>query len=214
MQTVRLFFQKQDEAAYISHLDLQRVMARALRRSGLPVWYSQGFNPHIYMSFSLPLPLGQESVCESVDFKTESEQNNFSDYLPALNAALPKGIHATHIAPPKHKAAEISAAAYRILYNATFEQLQKTLQKYALLTEAPVIQQKKKTRQTLDLKQEITNLTLGEEGVLSAVFPAGSEKNLNPQLFVSFLEEQFYLPKNAAKIIRDEVLIHTGAAFC
>ena len=61
MTTVRLRFTKTGEAAYISLLDLQRVMQRAFKRSGLPVWYTQGFNPHIYMTFAAPLALGQES---------------------------------------------------------------------------------------------------------------------------------------------------------
>ncbi len=55
MTTVRVWFTKTGEASYISLLDLQRVMQRALKRSGLPVWYTQGFNPHIYMTFAAPL---------------------------------------------------------------------------------------------------------------------------------------------------------------
>ena len=53
MITVRIRFEKTGEAAYISLLDLQRVFHRILKRSGLPVYYTQGFNPHIYLSLSL-----------------------------------------------------------------------------------------------------------------------------------------------------------------
>ena len=53
MITVRISFKKRDEASYISLLDLQRVMQRVLKRSGLPVWHTLGFNPHIYMTLSL-----------------------------------------------------------------------------------------------------------------------------------------------------------------
>ena len=73
LQIIRVYFTKTGEASYISLLDLQRVMQRALKRSGLPVWYTLGFNPHIYMTFAAPLSLGQESLCETVDFKTEAE---------------------------------------------------------------------------------------------------------------------------------------------
>ena len=52
MITVRIRFEKTGEAAYISLLDLQRVFHRILKRSGLPVYYTQGFNPHIYLSFA------------------------------------------------------------------------------------------------------------------------------------------------------------------
>ena len=47
MITVRISFEKKNEASYISLLDLQRVMQRVLKRSGLPVWHTLGFNPHI-----------------------------------------------------------------------------------------------------------------------------------------------------------------------
>ena len=73
MTTIRVWFTKTGEASYISLLDLQRVMQRALKRSGLPVWYTLGFNPHIYMTFAAPLSLGQESLAETVDFKSEAE---------------------------------------------------------------------------------------------------------------------------------------------
>ena len=43
-----------NEASYISLLDMQRVMQRVLKRSGLPVWHTLGFNPHIYMTFACP----------------------------------------------------------------------------------------------------------------------------------------------------------------
>ena len=68
-QKVRLFFTKLDRAKYISHLDMNRCMSRALKRSGLPVWYTGGFNPHMYLTFPLPLSLGCESVYECVDLK-------------------------------------------------------------------------------------------------------------------------------------------------
>ena len=55
MTTIRIFFEKCGEAAYISLLDLQRVFHRMLKMSSLPVYYTQGFNPHIYLSFTCPL---------------------------------------------------------------------------------------------------------------------------------------------------------------
>ena len=63
----RIFYRKTGRAKYISHLDLARCMQRAVKRTGLPVWYTVGFNPRLYLGFALPLPLGQESVCETVD---------------------------------------------------------------------------------------------------------------------------------------------------
>ena len=73
MIDIRLGFSKTDRAAYISHLDCNRLFQRAFKRSGLPVWYTQGFNPHVYLTFPLPLSLGTESLCETVDFRLTEE---------------------------------------------------------------------------------------------------------------------------------------------
>ena len=77
MITVRIRFRKVGEAAYISLLDLQRVFHRILKRSGLPVYYTQGFNPHIYLSFACPLSLGQESICECCEVKPRQKTRIF-----------------------------------------------------------------------------------------------------------------------------------------
>ncbi len=81
-------FEKIGPAAYISHLDLQRVMGRALRRAKAPIKYSQGFNPHVLMSFATALSVGCESVCEILDLPLEYEDKTLPQ---TLNANLPRG---------------------------------------------------------------------------------------------------------------------------
>ena len=114
MTTVRIFFEKRGESAYISLLDLQRVFHRLLKISGLPVWYTQGFNPHIYLSFSCPLSLGQESLCESCEVKTEREQIDGEDWKNVLQPLMPRGIRITKVAPVVEKVGEIATASYQI----------------------------------------------------------------------------------------------------
>jgi radical SAM-linked protein len=58
---------KKGRAKYTSHLDMQRCMMRAVRRARIELWYTEGFNPHPYVTFALPLPLGVESDGEPVD---------------------------------------------------------------------------------------------------------------------------------------------------
>ena len=69
MREVRLKFSKTGQAKYISHLDTNRVFSRAFSRAKINLWYTEGFNPRPYMSFSLPLSLGVESLCENVDIR-------------------------------------------------------------------------------------------------------------------------------------------------
>ena len=75
----RLTFAKKGRARYISHLDLMRAMQRAIKRAGVPIWYTQGFNPHSYLMFPLALPLGTESEVEVLDIAL-----SLLDRAPAL----------------------------------------------------------------------------------------------------------------------------------
>ena len=67
MRNVRIRFSKTGRARYISHLDLSRVMQRSLRRAGIPLWYTEGFNRHPYVTFAAPLSLGFEGLQETMD---------------------------------------------------------------------------------------------------------------------------------------------------
>ena len=61
MYKVRLKFEKKEYSSYISHLDLMQTLQRSLIRAALPVKYTSGFNPHIYLSILVPLSTGYQS---------------------------------------------------------------------------------------------------------------------------------------------------------
>jgi radical SAM-linked protein len=84
-------FEKREALRFISHHDLMRVFELALRRSGLPVAHTQGFNPHPKVSFALALPLGVESLDEIVDIDLEGEPEPQS-VLQTLADQMPKGL--------------------------------------------------------------------------------------------------------------------------
>ena len=161
MITIRSTFEKKAEASYISLLDLQRVMQRVLKRSGLPVWHTLGFNPHIYMTFACPLSLGQESLCECVDVKTEAEAPDFAQWQSALNAIMPAGIYVTQVAPVEMKADSIAYACYQVRCPAS---AQPVLEAYNALPAALVEKKSKRDVKTLDLKEYIPALDWTEEG--------------------------------------------------
>lgn len=214
MRTIRLRFTKTSEAAYISHLDLQRVMARALRRSGLPVWYSQGFNPHIYLSFALPLPLMQESEVEAVDFKTEAEDESFASYILPLNRALPKGITALSIMPPVHTSAEIAYAEYLFFYDAQMCEIEHWAKEYARLPQANVVRRTKRNEQVEDLKMHVPSLDVDEGcNALRIILPAGNPININPELLADFLQESLVGAKAPARILRSQIFTNQYDVF-
>ena len=119
MLRVRLLFEKTGPARYISHLDLTRTFQRAFRRADLPLSYSEGFNPHPYLSVARPLPVGVSSFCELLDFGLEDNARctmhnaQFDNTLPGqISAALPIGLRVTGAYPAARKFQEIAWAVY------------------------------------------------------------------------------------------------------
>ena len=197
MITVRISFEKKNEASYISLLDMQRVMQRVLKRSSLPVWHTLGFNPHIYMTFACPLSLGQESMCECVDVKTEAEAPDFEQWKTALNAIMPAGIVVTKVAPVEMKADLIAYACYEVRYPAARKA---ALEAYNALESVPVEKKSKRKVKTVDLTEE------GEQVRFSICLPASQELTLNPALLTAALEETFGVPAAEASILRTHFL--------
>ena len=181
-------------------------MIASLKRSGLPVWHTLGFNPHIYMTFACPLSLGQESECECVDVKTEAEAPDFEQWKAALNAIMPAGIVITHVGPVQMKADLIAYACYRITYPAAAAA---ALDQYNALESAPVEKHGKKGNKIIELKDHIPQVEYTTEGDslhIELCMPAAQELNLNPSLLTGFLEEKFGLPAVSANILRKKFL--------
>ena len=106
MDKLRLKFAKTGRAVYISHLDLMRTMQRVFFRAGLPLRYSEGFNPHARISIILPLQVGVSSVCEYMDFWL-TEDVDPQTISARLNASMPEGIEALEVYPAVRKGAEL-----------------------------------------------------------------------------------------------------------
>ncbi len=93
-------FSKGDEVKYISHLDIQRLFQRALRRAKLSCAYSQGFNPHMLISFACALPVGVCSNAEYVEVQLEKYVHPL-DAMRMLNDVLPNGVRILNATEPK-----------------------------------------------------------------------------------------------------------------
>ena len=81
-------FEKGFALRHIGHLDLMRTIQRALRRSNLPIRYSNGFNPHIQLSFAAPLSVGVVGLRELMDVPVEDSCRP-EQFVRAMNEALP-----------------------------------------------------------------------------------------------------------------------------
>lgn len=116
MYKVRVLFQKDEPACYISHLDLMKALQRSLRRAALPVRYSEGFNPHIILSILVPLSTGYRSRYELCDFDLTCDElpSNIQD---RLNAALPSGLRVLRIGQAVRPVAQAVLSDFEIVWH-------------------------------------------------------------------------------------------------
>ncbi len=106
MTNCRILFEKTGRAIYISHLDLMRTITRAFIRAGIKIKHTEGFNPHPYMTFALPLSVCVESTCELVDFVLMNDMPE-DELVSKLNEKLPDGIKMLKAYSPERKFKEI-----------------------------------------------------------------------------------------------------------
>lgn len=192
MRNVRVFFEKKDMAKYISHLDLMRCFERAVKRAEIAIWYTEGYNPHAFMTFSFPLSLGVESYCELVDMRLTDETSD-EEVAERLNAMLPDGIRIVRVAQPVHKAEEIAFARFEITLNTlknekVADAVSKALAGDCIAAQKKAKQGRKKILKEINLKDNIKSAdvrTLNDAVLLTVVLTAGSSDNINPSLLVN-----------------------------
>lgn len=110
---IRAEFYKVGSLQYISHLDLVRTMTRNITRAGIPAWYSQGFNPRLKITFSLPLSIGTQSECEFFDIKL-TEDMPLDEVKNRINAALTEEMQIVDVYQSERKFSDIMWAEYEI----------------------------------------------------------------------------------------------------
>lgn len=193
MKNVRVFYRKSGPCKYISHLDTNRVMIRAIGKSALNIWRTEGFNQHAYITFALPLSLGFASECESMDFRILDDDEDLSAIPARLNACLPDGIEVYRCAEAVHKPAEIDSAKYAIVLEPmkddeiSFEELSEKLDAFLGLPEIIVPKKTKKGMKDVDIRPYILDCERreGEKVAFDLTLPAGSTLNINPNLLLN-----------------------------
>ena len=209
MIRVRATFEKSGRAKYISHLDLNRCMLRTFRRSRLPIWYTEGFNPHPYYSFALALSLGFESSCEILDFNL-NEEVPFDEVRDRLNAVMPEGMRIVKVAEQKQKITYIAKAEYG--FSLVSDDSQGLFNAVSQLLEQPEICIEKKTKKgikTVDIKpdMEILSCEKTDNSVdMRMYLPAGTQTNYNPTLFIEALRRTTDIEFEPQKIRRLAIL--------
>ena len=189
MIPVRATFEKRRRAKYISHLDLMRCMQRAFKRAGVPIWYTEGFNPHAYLMFPLALSLGYESGCECMDFRLDGDMD-METAMARLNRVLPPDLQIVRVAEPVRKHTDIAFADYTVRLDCADETVSADALRAAWdsFTAQPEILVEKKTKRgtaSVDLKPaaQIQDVQTRADGIrIMLRMPAGTSVNLNPSL--------------------------------
>ena len=187
--TVRIVFSKTGRARYISHLDLNRTMTRAVRRAELPIWYTEGFNKHPYLTFASPLSLGYEGERETMDLRLAGEMS-YEELATRLDAVMPEGLRILSAGPAVCKAGLVDRAVYRVTVDQSVAAIEAFL---AMPTVTAEKRTKKKELVTVDLRPVLdaanSVVTPCEGGVVWEItLPCNSTLSVNPSLVMTALQ--------------------------
>ena len=197
MKNVRVWFKKTGTARYISHLDLNRCMLRAIHKAKIPLWYTQGYNPHACITFPLPLSLGISGKRESMDLKLDNDLITQEELIEKLNAALPDDIAVFDVTEPVMKPGQIAFASFVMKVDtdnpdATAAEIRELFSREKVV----VPKHTKNGFIDLDLKPYLdrTEVTSRSDGVeINTILPAGSTMNVNPRLLCDAIKKYLQL---------------------
>lgn len=194
MKNVRIWFKKGKECRFISHLDLNRVMLRTVFRAKLPIWYTEGFNPHPFITFPLPLSLGFRGECECMDVRFMDDDFDLSKVADIMNPFLPDGIRVYNATENKMKPGDIAFAKFTAKLSSdvlSADELKTELCELMHLDEYLVPKKTKSGIKDINVAEYLKLIEIlpdTDNLEISATLPAGSTNNVNIQLLIKALE--------------------------
>ena len=205
MSKLRLLFVKEAQASYISHLDLLRTFQRSFPRTELEIKHSQGFHPHPIISIVLPLPVGQSSDCELLDFEV-TQTTDGSGIAEKLNAGMPNGLRVLDCYEAVRPVRELALLRADIELDYDNGVPEGTAAKLMELFDRDeiIIQKRTKRKEMADVDIapmiHSAELTEGEGVVRGTVVVQAQNPGLNPQLLERAIAN--YLPELAPDFVR------------
>ncbi|MBS5165414.1 MAG: TIGR03936 family radical SAM-associated protein [Butyricicoccus pullicaecorum] len=200
MFKARMKFAKEGRAKYISHLDLMHTMQRAMARCEMPLWFTEGFNQHAYVSVALPLSTGYSGEWELLDF------NLLTESVPAhavetLNSVFPEGLRAIEIYPLSDGGMplrEIAWSKYRITWSFAQEipeDFVKQVSELFARDTIEIVKRSKRGEKLVNMRDFFTEIQISEENgqVIAEVITAAGNNNMSPEYLTRAIEQ--YLPQ-------------------
>ena len=200
MKSVRIFYRKEGLLRYVSHLDMNRLFTRLLRRAALPLWYTEGFNPRPRLQFALPLSLGWESDWEIVDVRLDDDAFPDEEVFRRLAAVAPDGLTVFRVAEPVRKPGEVAFARFEVKA-ALPADVAPFFAQSEILSEKKT---KKGSMKTVDIRPWIADWSQTPDG-LTLTLAAGQD-NLSPALVLEAMGAFFGTPIAAGSIRRTMLL--------
>ena len=159
-------------------------MQRAMARAEIPLWHTQGFNPHSYLCFASPLSLGINSVTEILDIKPNPEKRMPTNEIKTrLNAALTEDLAVSDVYEADTSLNDIRYAEYSFKiekYNNNDSDFRKMLNQNFI----PVIKKTKRSEEEINLKDEIAKIEIKDNNIKTTL-PAGNTKTIKPLLLIT-----------------------------
>lgn len=182
-------FEKSERLRHIGHLDIQRAMQRALRRSGLPVSYSKGFNPHILVTFASALSTGASGKRELMDVTLEEDVTP-EGFLAAMNCALPPDmqLQSARVLDDRHPAlmSQVAAADYtlRIMDEGAAARLAESIGGFLKQETIPALRRTKSGEKECDIRPLIHSLS-AEGSALRTVVTLTERESCKPDMLLT-----------------------------
>ncbi len=183
-------FEKFPRIRHIGHLDLMRAMQRALRRSGLPVKFSQGFNPHLLLTFAAPLSVGMSGKREIMEVPLGAEVTE-EEFLQKLNFALPPELPclSARIVEDKHPAsmASLFAAEYEIVIDPEGAALCDAVDSFMAQESIMALRKTKSGEKMVDIRPMIYKLEVTGDKTLRCTLALSEKATCKPELLLDAL---------------------------
>lgn len=203
-------FEKSERLRHIGHLDIQRAVMRALRRSGLPVSYSKGFNPHILLTFASALSTGAAGRREIMDVQLDRDVTP-EEFVSAMNGAMPPDMQLSfaRVLDDHHVAlmAQVQAADYTItiLENDVAAKMMAALPAFMAQESIITMRRTKSGMKETDIRPLLLELS-GEGNVLHAVMTLTERLACKPNMLIEALSSFAGVDVPRVMVVRNGLL--------
>ena len=191
----RITFSKTTSARYLSHLELARLFIRAFKRAGLDLVYSKGFHPMPKVSFSSALPVGTESIHETVDIELY-ETIPISSVRQEINRQLPNGVKVIYLEDMTHerKSPRLKESHFHITMDG-LRVKQTDLEEFLQSKYFPIAKTGKRRDQIINARSMVKSMTLIPPNGLNLVIMHDSGPKLKP---IDIIKGIFHLSDQGA----------------